>query len=187
MQYLLICFYIQVTPTGRHALTYDEESWKPTPEDLPKPEEITRSSETRTSTTKRVKKYLKKCKSVLISGTSDASSEEAPTTSSWYLDDLIHESEVHELEDIYEDAQVGNIVTNNDFYQVANVVDVKKSQNDIAIDIANSSPTLTDEQGKVDGNEGGVNNAEGEKPQTMVSGLIGLGVMLCLGLTLYVT
>ncbi|XP_063910546.1 uncharacterized protein LOC135127835 isoform X3 [Zophobas morio] len=156
----------EVTPTGRHVLTYDEESWKPTAEDS-KSDDISRTSETRQSTTKRVKKYLKKCKNALKSGSADSHSEETSSTASWYLEELINESEIHELDDIYEDAQPVGAVDNSDKYQVASVVDVKKNKCEAASDAADSSPTLTEEQGKVDGNEGDVNGAEGEKPQAM--------------------
>ncbi|XP_064215400.1 uncharacterized protein LOC135267235 [Tribolium castaneum] len=140
-----------VTPTGRHALTYDEESWRSTSEESSSkpPEELSRSSDTRQSATKRVKNYLKKCKNALKSG----SHEEVASTSSWYLDELINVSEVNELEDIYEDVQVD---VDSGVYQVASVVDVVDRNEDAG---AQSSPPLTEEQGKVDGDVG-----EGQKP-----------------------
>ncbi|EFA01095.2 hypothetical protein TcasGA2_TC004018 [Tribolium castaneum] len=141
----------KVTPTGRHALTYDEESWRSTSEESSSkpPEELSRSSDTRQSATKRVKNYLKKCKNALKSG----SHEEVASTSSWYLDELINVSEVNELEDIYEDVQVD---VDSGVYQVASVVDVVDRNEDAG---AQSSPPLTEEQGKVDGDVG-----EGQKP-----------------------
>lgn len=153
-----------MTPTGRHVLTYDDESWKPSPEDL-KSEELSRSSDTRQSTTKRVKKYLKKCKNALRSSSSE-SHEEASSTSSWYLDELINESEVNELEDIYEDVQC---VNTDRVYQVASVVNVVKAESEVDGN-AESSPPLTEGQGKVDGIDG-----DGVKPQAVVSVLIGFG------------
>ncbi|XP_044258934.1 uncharacterized protein LOC123007598 isoform X3 [Tribolium madens] len=138
----------KVTPAGRHALTYNEESWKPSSEDSPKVEELSRSSDTRQSTSKRVKNYLKKCKNALKSGSSE-SHEEAASTSSWYLDELISVSEVNELEDIYEDVQVN--VDNRDVYQVASVVDVIRNESRSAdAGVESSSPPLTEEQGKVE-------------------------------------
>ncbi|XP_068911391.1 puratrophin-1-like isoform X4 [Tenebrio molitor] len=153
----------KVTPTGRHVLTYDEESWKPTPEE-PKPEDISRTNEARQSKAKRVKKYLKKCKNVLGRSTSsDVPAEEAPSTSSWYLEELINVSEINELEDVYEDAVQVGTVDSGAVYQVASVVDdVKKNE---SVGLADSSPPLTEEQGKVDGADG---DEEGEKPQALV-------------------
>jgi hypothetical protein len=159
-----LCFFFQVTPTGRHVLTYDEESWKPTPEE-PKPEDISRTNEARQSKAKRVKKYLKKCKNVLGRSTSsDIPAEEAPSTSSWYLEELINVSEINELEDVYEDAVQVGTVDSGAVYQVASVVDdVKRNE---SVGLADSSPPLTEEQGKVDGADG---DEEGEKPQALVS------------------
>ncbi|KAH0811264.1 hypothetical protein GEV33_011526 [Tenebrio molitor] len=159
---------INVTPTGRHVLTYDEESWKPTPEE-PKPEDISRANEARQSKAKRVKKYLKKCKNVLGRSTSsDVPAEEAPSTSSWYLEELINVSEINELEDVYEDAVQVGTVDSGAVYQVASVVDdVKKNE---SVGLADSSPPLTEEQGKVDGADG---DEEGEKPQALMLSYVG--------------
>lgn len=85
---------LKVTPTGRHAVNYDEESWKPTPEEPQKTkketvEEFNRSSDIRQSTTKRMKNYLKKCKHALgksSSSSSGSSQNHDGASSSWYVE-----------------------------------------------------------------------------------------------------
>lgn len=128
----------QVTPTSARAVTYDEESWKPSPEDASKESkderDSLRSSEIRQSKTKRVKNYLKKCKSVLGSSKSaslDVSSVSSDSVcgSSWYLEDNnseIKEGKISELSDVFEDAQVSlNVKDCSSVFQVANVVEVR--------------------------------------------------------------
>ncbi|XP_018574008.1 uncharacterized protein LOC108913036, partial [Anoplophora glabripennis] len=119
-----------VTPTGGRAITYDEESWKPSPEDkLKEKEDFNRLSEARQSKTKRVKNYFKKCKNAL--GTRSASlevssSSDASGTSSWYVENKLNECEVNELEEIFEDAQDSpNLGVTSSAYQVANIIEVK--------------------------------------------------------------
>lgn len=128
----------QVTPTSARAVTYDEESWKPSPEDASKESkderDSLRSSEIRQSKTKRVKNYLKKCKSVLGSSKSaslDVSSVSSDSVcgSSWYLEDNnseIKEGKISELSDVFEDAQVSlNVKDCSSVFQVANIVEVR--------------------------------------------------------------
>lgn len=190
----------QVTPTGHQALTFDDESWKPSLDDTiaqTSTSEISRSNEIRQSKTKRVKKYLKKCKNVLSKSSIDQSTEEEARTSSWYLEEIINEGRVSELDDIFEDAQVNLDLSESDQnYQVANVVHVKCNVSDTetaagvseeqenvckesfkdAIDEpVDSSPSLIDLQGSEDGNADGKEDSGGnpgameEQPQTMVS------------------
>lgn len=128
--YLKYIFIFQVTPTAARAITYDEESWKPSPEDkLKEKEDFSRQSEARQSKTKRVKNYLKKCKNAL--GTRSASLEvsscnDTSSTSSWYVENKINECEINELEEIYEDALVSqNLGDTSSAYQVANIIEVK--------------------------------------------------------------
>ncbi|KAJ8922119.1 hypothetical protein NQ315_004053 [Exocentrus adspersus] len=100
---------LAVTPTGGRAITYDEESWKPSPEDKSKEkDDLSRQCEVRQSKTKRVKNYLKKCKNAL--GNRSASLQvspcsESPKTSSWYIENNLNECEINELEEVFEDAQ----------------------------------------------------------------------------------
>ncbi|XP_072400076.1 puratrophin-1-like isoform X3 [Diabrotica undecimpunctata] len=125
----------KVTPTATRAVTYDEESWKPSPDESSKDEkDSVRSSEIRQSKTKRVKNYLKKCKNVLGSSKSaslDVSSvcSESAGSSSWYLEDTnieIKEPQINELEDVFENAQISlNFNDGTSSYQVANIVEVR--------------------------------------------------------------
>ncbi|KAJ8922126.1 hypothetical protein NQ315_004060 [Exocentrus adspersus] len=119
-----------VTPTGGRAITYDEESWKPSPEDKSKEkDDLSRQCEVRQSKTKRVKNYLKKCKNAL--GNRSASLEvspcsESPKTSSWYIENNLNECEINELEEVFEDAQVSpSLGDSSSAYQVANIIEVK--------------------------------------------------------------
>ncbi|XP_049818599.1 uncharacterized protein LOC109601686 isoform X4 [Aethina tumida] len=126
----------EVTPTGRHALAYDEESWKPNSEDKPKETDLTRNSDIRQSKTKRVKNYLKKCKHALGSrsnSSEQSSNGEPPERSSWYLDKqleaIINEGEVNELEDVFEDAQSSiDLDVRDGLPQVASVIEVKSNR-----------------------------------------------------------
>lgn len=131
MCFFFCCF--QVTPTGRHALTYDEESWRQQDESASSKEtgeEINRHSETRKSKTKRVKNYLKKCKNALGSRTAasepNSSSSSDAATSSWYIEKSleINESEIKVLDDVFEEVQPFNCFA--DLTQIASVIDVKR-------------------------------------------------------------
>ncbi|CAH0547509.1 unnamed protein product [Brassicogethes aeneus] len=133
-------FTYRVTPAGRHALTYDEESWKPNEEEKSKEKsEFSRSADARQSKTKRVKNYLKKCKNALgsRSNSSEQSSNGEPGPSSWYLDNplgiLVNESQVNELEDVFEDAQV-DVNLGSKKLEVANVVEVKGPKPDQTVE-----------------------------------------------------
>ncbi|VEN61900.1 unnamed protein product [Callosobruchus maculatus] len=120
----------KVTPTTTKAVTYDEESWKPSSEEtVSDKKDLSRTSEVRQSKTKRVKNYLKKCKTVL--GSSKSNSIDIPEGSqttkntSWYLEN-VNECEVNELEDVFEEAQVClNLTECSSSYQVANVIEVR--------------------------------------------------------------
>lgn len=139
-----------MTPTGRHALTYDEESWKPKPDDRnpskskeSSPDEIGRSSETRQSKTKRVKNYLKKCKNALgsRSNSNDQSSSSDNQSTSWFVDkkleEALNESEIHDLEDVFEKVHINpNLKCDfSDKCRVASVVDVKSRSGVICEDV----------------------------------------------------
>lgn len=128
-----------MTPTGRHALTYDEESWRQQEESASSKEtgeEIGRNTETRKSKTKRVKNYLKKCKNVLGNrsgaaavsdpNTTSGSGNDATATSSWYVEKSLelNESEIKELEDVFEEVQSFDCFA--DLSRIANVIDVKR-------------------------------------------------------------
>lgn len=129
-------FFFQVTPTTDRAVTYDEESWKPSEEETIKDKkDLSRSNDVRQSKTKRVKNYLKKCKNVLGSSKSaslDVSScdDNVSGCSSWYIDnqivDNLNRCEINELEEIFEDAQVSiNVTEGSSVYQVANIIEVR--------------------------------------------------------------
>lgn len=123
-----------MTPAGRHALTYDEESWKPTPEEASKSKEgLNEGSctlERHQSRTKRVRNYLKKCKNALSnrSTNSDCNQNSDGSTSSWYVEKQVnvsvHDYQIVELEDVFENVQVVDIGL-EDIREVANVVEVK--------------------------------------------------------------
>lgn len=142
----MFIFLFQVTPTGRHALTYDEESWREKDDNT---EEITRQSETRKSKTKRMKNYLKKCKNVLGNRSSSSlndpgggsgggcglgtsydvtPSNSSSSTSSWYIDKsiAINECEINELEDVYEEVSALNINVQSTDEQSASLIDFKR-------------------------------------------------------------
>lgn len=172
-QLILTLFLLQVTPAGRHCLTYDEESWKPTPEeqqDFKRTSDIDhcRTLEIRQSKTKRVRNYLKKCKNALARSSSSEQFAES-SSSSWYVEKQINESEVVELEDVFENVkEIGGI---SDICEVANVIEVKgrseetsdTSEKEKAAEI--SSPTLTEPQSEVAGDDGGTCNDAAE-PET---------------------
>nr|CAI5864936.1 unnamed protein product [Callosobruchus analis] len=132
---IAIVVFLKVTPTTTKAVTYDEESWKPSSEEtVSDKKDLSRTSEARQSKTKRVKNYLKKCKSVL--GSSKSNSLDIPESSqtsrhtSWYLQN-VNECEVNELEDIFEEAQVClNLSECSSSYQVANVIEVRGPPNE---------------------------------------------------------
>nr|XP_023013754.1 uncharacterized protein LOC111503632 [Leptinotarsa decemlineata] len=127
----------EVTPTSTRAVTYDEESWKPSPEDSSK--DIERSTEVRHSKSKRVKSILKKCKNVLgnksaslevSTGSDPSSSSSGNERSSFCLDDKIEDKlnvcQINELDDIFEDAHVSlNVAECTGVFQVANIVEVR--------------------------------------------------------------
>ncbi|XP_056631347.1 uncharacterized protein LOC130441613 isoform X2 [Diorhabda sublineata] len=142
----------EVTPTVTKAVTYDEESWKPSPEDISKDErDSLKSSEIRQSKTKRVKNYLKKCKNALGSGkyaSLDVSSVCSANNSSWYIE--IKEPQVNEIEDLFEDVQVClNINDCSSSFQVANVVEVRGPKIDEGSKV--TSPFLKEFQKQEDG------------------------------------
>lgn len=134
--------FFQVTPTTDRAVTYDDESWKPSEEETIKDKkDLSRSSDVRHSKAKKVKNYLKKCKNVLGSSRTaslEVSSSETATTSatsSWYIDSQIEESlnhsEINEIEDVFEDAQVSlNYSETSSVYQVANIIEVRGPPSD---------------------------------------------------------
>lgn len=171
---------MQVTPAGRHCLTYDEESWKATPDeqDLKQISDTDqcRTLEIRQSKTKRVRNYLKKCKNALSRSSSGDQSQfaESSSSSSWYIEKQIsgalNESEVVELEDVFEDAkEIGGI---SEICEKANVIEVRgrleeaadsfnKDKKEHATEV--SSPTLTESQSEVVGDDGGANNDTAEQ------------------------
>ncbi|CAG9864587.1 unnamed protein product [Phyllotreta striolata] len=117
-----------VTPTSTRALTYDEESWKQSPEDS-LADDRTSLKSTEQSKTNRVKNYIKKCKNALSTSKS-ASVDLSSASSSWYDDDKsasnVRTHETNELEDVFEEAQVRlDVGSGTSFFQVANVVEVK--------------------------------------------------------------
>lgn len=162
---------LQVTPAGRHCLTYDEESWRPTSEEQQNIKcnsdtDYCRNIEIRQSKTKRVRNYIKKCKNALSRSSSDQTQfAESSSSSSWYLDKqisgVLNESEVVELEDVFEDAkEIGGI---SEICEKANVIEVRgrseepaelcKDETEKAAEI--SSPTLIEMQSEVVGDDGG--------------------------------
>lgn len=159
-----------MTPAGRHCLTYDEESWKPTPEEqdlkrASEPDHHCRTLEIRQSKTKRVRNYLKKCKNALARSSSGEQFASESTSSSWYVEKqlggVLNESEVVELEDVFEN--VKEIRGIGDICEVANVVEVKgrpedgeRAEKEKGVDV--SSPTLTETQSEVEGDDGGTSN-----------------------------
>lgn len=169
-------FQFQVTPASRHCLTYDEESWKPTTDEEQQDlkcisdTDHCRTLEIRQSKTKRVRNYLKKCKNVLSrsSSSDQAQFAESSSSSSWYIEKqisgVLNESEVVELEDVFEDAkEIGGI---SEICEKANVVEVRgrseeaaescKDEKEKATEI--SSPTLTETQSEVVGDDSGTIN-----------------------------
>lgn len=160
----------QVTPSGRHCLTYDEESWKPTAEEQQQDlkyisdTDHCRTLEIRQSKTKRVRNYLKKCKNALSRSSSSDQAQFVESSSSWYIEkqisnDVLNESEVVELEDVFEDAkEIGCI---SEICEKANVIEVRgppdepvERKNDDKEEATNiSSPTLTETQSEVVGDE----------------------------------
>lgn len=122
-----------MTPTGRHALTYDDQSWQPNADDTNSTkDDFTRSNEARQSKTQRVKNYIKKCKNALGSKSNslEQSHNGESSSASWYIDkkleNLLNESEINELDDIYENAQFSEDFHNcSDSYQRANVIQIK--------------------------------------------------------------
>ncbi|CAH1179324.1 unnamed protein product [Phaedon cochleariae] len=121
----------EVTPTSGRPISYTDESWKPSSGESTKDPSC--PTECRQSKTKRVKNYLKKCKSAL--GTSKSASldvssncSEKNETSSWYLENQIEENlnecEVKELEDVFENATVHTDIDDCSL-QVANIVEVR--------------------------------------------------------------
>ncbi|KAH1011341.1 hypothetical protein HUJ04_000737 [Dendroctonus ponderosae] len=135
-----------VTPSNQQAITYDEESWKPKPEDSSSKEKSpvpsTPSSSSKSSKAKKVKKYLKKCKNVLGSSKASTSfdcetasqlSAQSSASSSWYvdskLDDLIQNGKVNEIEEAFDDVQPLKVEPPVQ-WQVANIIQLKGPQDD---------------------------------------------------------
>ncbi|KAK5642683.1 hypothetical protein RI129_008850 [Pyrocoelia pectoralis] len=164
-----------VTPTGRHAVTYNEESWKSIPEEQGKSEgpskasennniqseDLSRSSEVRQSKTKRVKNYIKKCKNALGINSSDSSSHKNDDGHDIEkdLEVIINKSEIRELDHVFE--KIGDnsrIEENNlsDLSQVANVVNIlpgdERCEGESGTET--QSPFLSDVQEKVDSKNG---------------------------------
>lgn len=105
--FMISFIFFQVTPTGRHCLSYDEESWKPTEDEKSNSKEsspdVCRTLETRQSKTKRVKNYLKKCKNALGSRSSTADITQVEySSSSWYVENHLNEGEITEIVDEFE-------------------------------------------------------------------------------------
>lgn len=145
-----------MTPAGRHCLTYDEESWRPTPEDRPPAKDPSERGtlDVRQSKAKRVRNYLKKCKDAL-----GRSSGGGP---SWYLEErALRESEVVELEDVFEDAK--EIEGIAEICEVANVVEVRGRPGSGGGVGDASSPTLTEAQSGAAGEGPAEELAEGEE------------------------
>ncbi|KAJ8952473.1 hypothetical protein NQ314_007551 [Rhamnusium bicolor] len=99
-----------VTPTVERAITYDEESWKPSPEEK----------------SKEKADFNRRSASLEVSTTSGDTS----VTSSWYLENQIEENlnecEINELEEVFEDAHVSlNLGDCSGIFQVANIIEVK--------------------------------------------------------------
>ncbi|KAG5878401.1 hypothetical protein JTB14_028693 [Gonioctena quinquepunctata] len=156
------CPSFKVTPTTGRAVTYDEESWKPSPEDTIKDKkESDRSTDASKSKTKRVRNYFKKCKNVLASSKSsgidlstsvDSSSLDCER-SSWYCDGKIEENlnecEINELDDIFEDAQISlDPAESKSVFQVANIIEVRGPPS--IHKSANSSESRSDKNDSVD-------------------------------------
>lgn len=126
---------MQVTPINERAATYDEESWKPSEEEAVKnKKDLSRSNDVRQSKTKRVKNYLKKCKTAL--GPSKSASLEVSSCddnvsscSSWYMEsqiiDNLNRCEINELTEIFEDAHSVKAGDGRGVYQVANIIEVR--------------------------------------------------------------
>lgn len=125
----------QVTPSNDRSVTYDDESWKPSEEEVIKDKkDLSRSNEVRQSKTK-LKKYFKKCKNVLGSSKSaslDVSycDDNVSTSSSWYIEnqivDNLNRCEINELEEIFEVPQINlDLNEGRSVYQVASIVEVR--------------------------------------------------------------
>ncbi|KAK4877374.1 hypothetical protein RN001_009880, partial [Aquatica leii] len=168
-----------VTPTGRHAISYNEDCWKSKPEEQQPPDgsskllentptEIGRSSEGRQSKAKRVKNYLKKCKNAIgnkiSSSEASTSNNEDATLVEKDSEVILNKSEVNELNEIYENLnQNACLQSVCDLSEVANVVNIinengddlntkSNVENSFLLDTHNKlqSPFLTDAQETVD-------------------------------------
>ncbi|XP_066257641.1 puratrophin-1-like isoform X1 [Euwallacea similis] len=157
------CTYCyEVTPTNQKAITYDEESWKPRPEDplqrekSPDPSTPSTSSSSKSSSkAKKVKKYLKKCKNAL--GSSKSSSFDCETasqistnsSSSWYVDPrlegLIQKGEIHEIVEQFEDEVVDLQDSKSVKFEVANIIQVKLPNGVEPDDICSKKSTSIEE------------------------------------------
>ncbi|XP_060519485.1 uncharacterized protein LOC132697828 [Cylas formicarius] len=161
-----VCKYsYEVTPTNQKALTYDEQSWKPAPEETPPEKEkdgSNHSSCSQISKKKKVKNYFKKCKNALSNKPTSIdlpSSTETSSENAWYvdpkLDKPLQTSEVNVIEDIFEDALVvpldGKVTL-----EIANIIEVKSAgvftedaapKNDIAAGEADKSDGRGEEVG----------------------------------------
>lgn len=150
-----------MTPTGRHALTYDEQSWKPSPDETANKDDFVRANESRQSKTQRVKNYIKKCKNALGSKSNslEQSHNGESSSTSWYVDkkleDLLNESEINELDDVFEDAEIREHFGTS--YQKANVIQIKGEERnegnriDEGLEEGAASPPLTEAQEQDDG------------------------------------
>ncbi|KAK9882431.1 hypothetical protein WA026_021462 [Henosepilachna vigintioctopunctata] len=128
--YLDNLFHISVSPVGRQALTYDEQSWREKPEDDTAEQEDTSEKtfeSNKQSKTKRVKNYLKnKCKIALGTKSTTADQKPSEESASWYLEKITNQSEVSELTEVFEDASDNlDDLESPGPYQVANVIITK--------------------------------------------------------------
>ncbi|XP_022916262.2 puratrophin-1-like isoform X2 [Onthophagus taurus] len=103
----------EVTPTGRHCLTYDEESWKPASDDSKSNSkenspDLPKTESSKQSKTKRVKNYLKKCKNALGNNRSsaDITTSVEYSSSSWYVEDHLNEGEVNEIQEDFQEVRL---------------------------------------------------------------------------------
>lgn len=123
-----------MTPVGRPALTYENQSWKEKPNnDSEEPEEsVSKTSESKKSKAKRVKNFLKNKYKTAI-GSKSSSSDQSPSgdSASWYLERITVQSEVSEVDEVFEEAceTLGEIESLQPL-QVANVILIKNPTDD---------------------------------------------------------
>ncbi|XP_045464093.1 uncharacterized protein LOC123673564 isoform X3 [Harmonia axyridis] len=167
-----------VTPVGRPAITYDNQSWKEKPEkDTEESEDSSsKSSDSKKSKAKRVKNFLKsKYKTAIGSKSNGSGQSQSGDSASWYLEKITVQSEVSELNEVFEEAcESLEVFDSCEQYRVANVILIKnpaenaekksESLGDEATSVGDedrcvvdtesgvTSPFLTETQEEIEGN-----------------------------------